>query len=211
VKNPNVAHIRQCGALVYFKNLPPKGLTQLEAILTLISQYGTLVYLLLFGYCALKSGALPLFGGYAAQAGVLDVALVALATFAGGYLGDEMRFAVARRFGGGFLASRPRLSALMVKAEAMLDAYGWIYIYIYRYPKGMRTIGALPVGLTQMKWSVFTLLNASSALLWTGLLVGAGYYFGAVIERAVVEGWGALSILLLLVFLGLSVVGWRRL
>lgn len=193
------------------KTFPPKGLTHLEAILTLISQYCTLVYLLLFGYCALKSGALPLFGGYAAQAGVLDVALVALATFAGGYLGDEMRFAVARRFGSGFLASRPRLSALMVKAEAMLDAYGWIYIYIYRYPKGMRTIGALPVGLTQMKWSVFSLLNASSALLWTGLLVGAGYYFGAVIERAVVEGWGALSILLLLVFLGLSVVGWRRL
>lgn len=63
----------------------------MEAIISLISQYGTLVYLLLFGYCALKSGSLPLFGGYAAQAGALDVALVAVATFAGGYLGDELR------------------------------------------------------------------------------------------------------------------------
>ena len=183
----------------------------MQAIITLISQYGTLVYLLLFGYCALKSGSLPLFGGYAAQAGALDVALVAVATFAGGYLGDELRFAVARRFGAGFLASRPRLLALMDKAEALLDAYGWAYIFIYRYPKGMRTIGALPVGLTQMKWPVFTVLNASSALLWTGLLVGAGYYFGAAIERAVVDGWGTFSIVLLLVFLGLAVLGWRRL
>jgi membrane-associated protein len=188
----------------------PKGPFFLQAIITLISQYGTLVYLLLFGYCALKSGSLPLFGGYAAQVGALDVTVVALATFAGGYLGDELRFAVARRFGAGFLASRPRLSALMSKAEAILDAYGWAYIFIYRYPKGMRTIGALPVGLTQMKWPAFTLLNATSALLWTGLLVGAGYYFGAAIERAVVDSWGAFSIVLLLVFLSLVVLGWRQ-
>ncbi|SEO03991.1 hypothetical protein SAMN05216227_104131 [Pseudorhodobacter antarcticus] len=69
----------------------------LEATLALINEYGTLIYLLLFGYCALKSGSLPLFGGYAAQAGALDVGLVAVVVFAGGYLGDEARFAVARR------------------------------------------------------------------------------------------------------------------
>jgi len=146
----------------------------LEAFLTLISQYGTLVYLLLFAYCALKIGSLPLFGGYAAQTGALDVLLVALAAFAGGYLGDELRFAGARKYGTGLLATRPRLSALMLKAEAMLDVYGPAYIFIYRYPKGLRTIGALPVGLTQMKWSMFTVLNASSAFLWTAVLVGGG-------------------------------------
>lgn len=183
----------------------------LDAFLTLISQYGTLVYLLLFAYCALKSGSLPLFGGYAAHTGALDVSLVALVTFAGGYLGDELRFSVARKYGTSFLVTRPRLSALMLKAEAMLDVYGPAYIFIYRYPKGMRTIGALPVGLTQMKWSVFTVLNAFSALIWTALLVGAGYYFGAAIERAVVDGWGDLSLLLLFVFLGVSILGWRRL
>ncbi|WP_218940347.1 hypothetical protein [Denitrobaculum tricleocarpae] len=32
-------------------------------------------YLLLFAYCALKSGTLPLFAGYAAQAGALPVGL----------------------------------------------------------------------------------------------------------------------------------------
>lgn len=151
----------------------------METILTLTADYGTLIYLLLFGYCALKSGSLPLFGGYAAQAGALDVGLVATVVFAGGYLGDEMRFAVARRYGAGFLASKPRLLALMEKATAMLDACGWAYIFLYRYSKGMRTIGALPVGLTTIKWRVFTTLNAASALLWTELLVGSGYYFGA--------------------------------
>jgi membrane protein DedA with SNARE-associated domain len=75
----------------------------------------------------------------------------------------------------------------------------------------MRTIGALPVGLTTMKWHVFSALNAASALLWTGLLVGAGYYFGALIETAVVAGWGAVSLVLLLVFIGVTVVAWNKL
>lgn len=188
-----------------------EGIWSLEVILKLINDYGTLVYLLLFGYCALKSGALPLFGGYAAQAGALDLGLVATATFAGGYLGDELRFAVARRYGTGFIERRPRLGPLMSKAKEMLDRYGAAYIFLYRYPKGMRTIGALPVGLTQMNWQKFTVLNGSSALLWTGLLVGAGYFFGSLIDDAVRDGWGAVSVVLLLLFIAASVLAWRRL
>lgn len=183
----------------------------MEAILALIQDYGVVIYFLLFGYCALKSGALPLFGGYAAQAGALDPGLVAVATFAGGYLGDELRFAVARRYGAGFLASKPRLNRLMAKATAMLARHGSAYIFLYRYPKGMRTIGALPVGLTDMRWRKFTALNGASALLWTGLLVGAGYFFGSMIEQAVRNGWGMASVLLLGLFIGATLLAWRRL
>jgi len=37
----------------------------METVWTLIDHYGTAVYIILFLYCALKSGGLPLFGGYA--------------------------------------------------------------------------------------------------------------------------------------------------
>jgi membrane-associated protein len=63
-------------------------------------------------------------------------------------------------------------------------------MFLYRYPKGMRTIGALPVGLTPITWQRFTPLNAASAITWSVLLVGAGYLFGQTIETAVVRGWG---------------------
>jgi hypothetical protein len=49
-------------------------------LLTLLQQHGLFVYLLLFGYCALKSGWLPLFAGYAA---LDDVSLVGISTFMG--------------------------------------------------------------------------------------------------------------------------------
>ncbi|MFD0916340.1 DedA family protein [Pseudahrensia aquimaris] len=182
----------------------------MEQITALIGQYGTAIYILLFAYCALKSGSLPLFGGYAAYLGALDVSLVATAVLAGGYLGDEARFAVARRYGVGFLANKPRLSDLMGRARLLLERYGRAYIFLYRYPKGMRTIGALPVGLTSMLWPVFTVLNFSSAALWTLLLVGAGYGFGEVIGQGVAAGWAMVSVILLFAFLALTVFLWFR-
>lgn len=182
----------------------------MDVILSLIGEYGTLIYLLLFGYCALKSGALPLFGGYAAQVGALDVSYVALATLAGGYLGDEVRFQIARRYGVTIVETQPRLKALFIKAKTMMEHYGTAYIFLYRYPKGMRTIGALPVGLTHISWQKFTILNGASALLWTALLVGAGYMFGSAIEETVQNGWGVTSVALLLLLLATGVFAWWR-
>ncbi len=41
----------------------------METVFQLLQDYGAAVYVILFLYCVLKSGALPLFGGYAAQQG----------------------------------------------------------------------------------------------------------------------------------------------
>lgn len=182
----------------------------METVLTLIGDYGMAVYVILFLYCALKSGALPLFGGYAAQQGVLDPVLVGAAALAGGYLGDELRFRVARRYGTAWLSGKPRLEAMMRHSEQLLKRYGTAYIFLYRYPKGLRTIGSLPVGLTDISWRRFTLLNAASALTWVILLVGIGYAFGEVIEDAVTQGWGAVSVGLLIISVALIWLGFRK-
>ena len=92
----------------------------------------------------------------------------------------------------------------------MMEHYGTAYIFLYRYPKGMRTIGALPVGLTHISWQKFTILNGASALLWTALLVGAGYMFGSAIEETVQNGWGVTSVALLLLLLATGVFAWWR-
>lgn len=166
--------------------------------------------MLLFAYCALKSGALPLFAGYAAQAGALDISIVALSVFTGGYLADEARFFAARKYGVSAVTSRPRLAKIWRTAEKLFDKYGSAYIFLYRYPKGLRTIGSLPVGLTDMPWTKFTLLNACSAFLWMSLLVGAGYVLGETIKNAVSENWGVFSVGLLIISLALIYLAWGR-
>ena len=182
----------------------------MEGVLALLEQYGLFVYLLLFGYCALKSGWLPLFAGYAAQTGALDIKLVILATFMGGYIGDEIRFALARAYGTSWLEKPNKIGQLFQTASALANRYGMAYIFLYRYPKGMRTIGALPVGLTDISWRLFSTLNASSAALWVIILVGGGYTFRATFESIGVESLTALSILLLGIFLVILYRLWTK-
>lgn len=165
----------------------------------------SLVYILLFGYCALKSGALPLLAGVLAHSGALEVVPVLAASFLGGYMGDEVRFFVARRYGDKLFASRPRWRAYVERAAQVMERYGTAYVFLYRYPKGMRTIGALPLGLSEISWMRFTLLNAASAALWSGVLVGLGFFLGDQLAEAAESWWGTASVVLLAIFL---IAGW---
>jgi len=182
----------------------------MDAFLEFTNEYGALSYGLLFAYCALKSGSLPLFAGIAVHYGALDLGFVALAVFGGGYLGDEARFNLVRRYGTGFADKRPRLAKALRTAKYLLERYGTAYVFVYRYPKGLRTVGALPVALTNISWQNFTLLNAFSALSWTFVMVGAGFMFGGAIEYAVSENWGLVSVILLIIFLFISYLGWKK-
>ena len=166
----------------------------MEQLLEWIEWYAPFVYVGLFAYCALKSGALPLFAGVAASFDALNPLLVIAVSFLGGYLGDEVRFYVARRYGLSKLSQKGRTRPWLDKCRALMQRYGTTYIFIYRYPKGMRTIGALPVGLTDISWRKFTLLNALSAALWAFLMIGAGLLFGDVIVAVVERGWGLVSV-----------------
>ncbi len=182
----------------------------MQILLDWISVNTLAVYAILFAYCALKSGALPLLAGVIAQQGALDPVLVAVSAFLGGYLGDEARFAVARAYGDRLFASRPRVRRWIDQAAVVLDRYGPAYIFLYRYPKGLRTIGAFPVGLSGIAWRVFTVLNAASAFLWAGLLVGFGYLLGDQIAAAAESWWGTASVALLMAFLIASWFVFRR-
>ena len=183
----------------------------MDIVQSFLRDYGVAIYALLFAYCALKSGTLPLFAGYAAQSGSLDLGAVGIVTFMGGYLGDEVRFWFARRYGNGLVEGRPRLASLVETGKVLLDKYGTAYVFLYRYPKGMRTIGALPLGFTTIRWRYFTVLNAASAGLWTLLIVGAGYLFGSTIEQAIKTDWGFYSFLALALFVAATLLAWRRL
>ncbi len=182
----------------------------MEQLLNWIAINQTAVYLLLFGYCALKSGALPLLAGVLAHTGALELTPVIAASFLGGYLGDEARFAVARRYGDKLFVSRPKWRRFVDRAAEVSQKYGSAYIFLYRYPKGMRTIGALPIGFSDMLWPRFTVLNAASAALWSGLLVGAGVLLGDQIADAADSWWGTLSVVMLVVFLVVAWLAFRR-
>ena len=182
----------------------------METVLEIIHDYGFFTYIILFLYCALKSGSLPLFAGVAAHLDALNISVVAVVVFLGGYLGDELRFYLGKKYGVENLSKRPGYQKALVTAKLLLQHYGKAYIFLYRYPKGMRTIGALPVTLTDMKWKTFTVLNALSAITWTFALVGLGYLLGAVLDEFIGDNWGLFSVGLLSLFILMSYIAWRK-
>jgi membrane protein DedA with SNARE-associated domain len=182
----------------------------METVLNIIRDYGTLTYVILFLYCALKSGSLPLFAGIAAHLGALNLPLVATVVFFGGYLGDELRFFLGRKYGVENLSSREGYQKSVHTAKLLLERFGKAYIFLYRYPKGMRTIGALPVALTDMPWRVFTALNFASAITWTFVMVGVGYVSGVALDEIIGDNWGVFSVALLSLFFLLTYIAWRQ-
>lgn len=74
----------------------------------------------------------------------------------------------------------------------------------------MRTVGTLPIGLTDMNWGKFTKLNFLSATIWALLLVGGGYYFGETIDSFGPEKFTYTSVLLLCIFLIYMYIIWKK-
>ncbi len=141
-------------------------------------------YLSKYGYFGIAFGAfiegetILLLAGYAAQQGMFDLRLVLLLGFAGAFAGDQLWFYLARRHGGQWLASRPDLVAKATNAKHLLERHATLFILSFRFIYGLRNLGAVAVALSDVTTRRFVALNAVAALLWSVLVIGAGYVFG---------------------------------
>lgn len=171
----------------------------------LVRDYGPWIYALLFAYTALKSGYLPVIAGYFASLGDLDVTLVAMSAFFGAWLGDEARFWIAIRYADR-IRTMPRLMRPIQVAEAAIDRYGAWYIFLYRYAKGLRTLGSIPFGLLGWRWRRFGPLNLSSAAVWVAVTVGIGYLAGGAAVAAIGDQAGWIGVLILVLMLAGSAI-----
>jgi len=182
----------------------------LAHILDLIRQHGPLVYAFLFAYAAAHGMLIAIFAGYAAQAGALDVVAVLAVCSGGSFMGDALRFGIARRFGTSWCSSFPRIQTGLLKAGRMADRHRWLPMF-HRYPTGIRNLCGFAFGLSAMPWTLFSMLNLLSAGIWATLTVFGGYGLGHVSDRAINETASQIGAGLLAVFLALLWLLNRRL
>ena len=182
----------------------------MDSLTSLVETHGLWVYAVLFAYAAVKSGGLPFFAGYAAQIGALDIGFVIAACLSGTYLGDEARFAAGRKWGQGVIDRFPSLQSRTRLALSLIERHRAWYVLGYRFAKGLRTIGALPLGMTAMRWRTFSLLNLIASLVWAIVVVGLGYGAGSLLDAS----WGIAGQMaafsLLIVYIGGGWLVWRR-
>lgn len=125
--------------------------------------------------------ALIVAGGLAADGQVALPAVIAVATTAA-ILGDTVVFLFGRRFGrqlvlrDGPFADRRR--AALVRADTFYARYGLPTVFFGKFVPGVRAVGALAAGTSDMPWRSFAPVNAIACLTWTTGVATIAYLAG---------------------------------
>jgi membrane-associated protein len=156
-----------------------------------IQNYGIWIYALLFAIIFCETGLIvtPFLPGdsllfaVGALAGreMLDIKIIAPLLLIAGILGDTLNYSIGKWMGPKvfhFESSRFFNKSHLMKAHAFYEKYGGRAIILARFVPIVRTFAPFVAGVGEMNYFKFVIYNITGALLWVGLFLGAGYYFG---------------------------------
>ena len=156
-----------------------------------IQNYGIWIYALLFAIIFCETGLIvtPFLPGdsllfaVGALAGreMLDIKIIAPLLLIAGILGDTLNYSIGKWMGPKvfhFESSRFFNKTHLMKAHAFYEKYGGRAIILARFVPIVRTFAPFVAGVGEMNYLKFVIYNITGALLWVGLFLGAGYYFG---------------------------------
>ncbi len=157
----------------------------------LVESYGVWVYAILFAIVFMETGfvvtpflpgdSLLFVAGAVAAAGGMDVQLVAATLLSAALCGDNVNYWIGRFVGpkvfkheGGRWLKRENLE----RTHAFMEKHGPKAIIIARFVPVVRTFVPFVCGIGRLTYIRFLVFSLIGALIWVGLLVPAGYFFG---------------------------------
>ena len=155
-----------------------------------IAAYGGWTYLILFVIVFCETGlvvtpflpgdSLLFAGGTFAALGALDVRLMILLLVAAAVLGDTVNYWVGAAVGPRAFSGELRFlkQAHLDRTRAFYARHGGKTIILARFVPIVRTFAPFVAGVGTMTYPRFLLYNVVGAVLWVGLLVPAGFFFG---------------------------------
>jgi membrane protein DedA with SNARE-associated domain len=145
----------------------------------LIAAHG---YWVTFAGALLEGESILVLAGLAAHRGHLALpALIAIGAV-GGFLGDQIGFALGRRYGDRLLDRFPASRRAAARVRRLVERYPELAVVAVRFAYGLRLAGPVVIGSTGLRWRRFVLLNALGAVAWSAVWVLAGYGAGAALQ-----------------------------
>jgi len=176
----------------------------------LLSDYG---YLAVFAGSLLEGETILVLAGFAAHQGYLSLQWIVALAFCGGTLGDQFYFFLGRRFGEAILLRLPRLTGPAARVNRLLLRYQEGLIVGVRFMYGLRILGPIMIGMSEVPARRFVFFNAVGAAVWALMFPTLGFMFGQVMQWLLedVERYEALALALILAFaLLVGLVHWLR-
>lgn len=184
-----------------------------------VRRNGDLFYGITFLWTFLEGETFVIFAGALAVPGIggstapppINIYLLILAAWIGSFCGDQLYFYLGRRFGKKILRRFPRIQGGVQLAIDMLHKYHTVFILTYRYMYGVRNFASLGMGMSDLSWPRFAVLNFVAAFLWANSFAWAGYalgYFAASALKEINFGYIMLGVLGFVIVL-FAVMHWR--
>ena len=130
----------------------------------------------------LEGETIMVLGGVAAHLGYLSLHWVIAWGFCGTLLGDQLYFFLGRRHGKTLLARRPSWQARADQVFDKLERHQDLLILSFRFLYGLRTVTPFAIGMSDVSYWRFALLNLIGAGIWATGIGLAGYFFGHAVE-----------------------------
>jgi membrane-associated protein len=156
-----------------------------------IQAWGVYTYALLFAIVFMETGlvvtpflpgdSLLFAAGSFAALGALDIGLLFVLLFAAAVVGDNVNYAIGRYLGPKvFHYERSRFfnPAHLRKTHQFYEKYGVKTIIIARFVPIVRTFSPFVAGIGAMRYPRFLAYDVVGGILWVGICVFAGYFFG---------------------------------
>ena len=157
----------------------------------LFNQYGLWIYGILFLIIFCETGLvvtpfLPgdslLFAAGALVVGTaLDVNVMAVVVITAAILGNIVNYTIGRFFGKQLFRnpnSKIFRQDYLNRAHVFYEKHGGVAIIMTRFVPIIRTFAPFVAGMSGMKYPKFIAYNVIGALLWVGIFLYAGYFFG---------------------------------
>jgi membrane-associated protein len=155
-----------------------------------ISQYGTMVYAVLFSIVFAETGlvvvpflpgdTLLFIGGAFCASDQMNVWILTALLVTAAILGNTVNYWIGNAIGHRVFTHDYRWidKAALQKTHAFYERHGGKTIILARFVPIVRTFAPFVAGVSDMTFARFQLFNITGAVLWVGGLVASGYFFG---------------------------------
>jgi membrane protein DedA with SNARE-associated domain len=151
----------------------------------LIINYG-LVAIFIGAFFDSESTVLIL-GGVTARLGYLHLLPVIILSYLGVFGGDQLYFLLGRWEGEAILSKWPRLNRKVANLQASLGGQKILKILIFRFILGLRIPAPFFLGMSDVSYKRFVVLDALLLLPWAVGLCLAGYLLGELVRKILIH------------------------